>query len=104
MFRVEYWKRERRKGWEKINEQNRQAPHRRMEGDREGVMRKQNLLAQNITVLQGFGKQPPFSIFSRRAGATSTKHTKTSNPTTGSVRNPSSVGAAALSPDLCQPG
>jgi hypothetical protein len=70
---------------EKINEWNRQVPHRRMEEDRggktKGLMRKRYSLAQNITILQGFRKQPPFSIFSHGASASSTKHTKTSNYT-----------------------
>lgn len=70
----------------------------RQGGKTKGLMRKKYLLAQNITVLQGLGKQPPFSIFSHGAGATSTKPTETSNWTPRSIGNPVSVGTTALSP------
>jgi len=67
-------------------------------GKTKGLTGKKYSLAQDITVPQSFRKQPPFSIFSHRASATSTKPTKTSNRTPNSVGNPISVGAAALSP------
>ena len=56
MFRVQDRKRERREVEKKIKEWNRQVPHRRMEGERERLMRKQDSLAENITILQGIGK------------------------------------------------
>ena len=74
----------------------------RLGGKAKGLMRKMYSLAQNITVLQGFRKQPPFSIFSHRADATSTKATKTSN--SRSIGNTSNAGSTALSPYPLQPG
>ena len=73
-------------------------------GETKEPMRKKCLLAQNITVLQSFGKQPPFSIFSHRADATSTKSTETSNCIPRSIGDPISVGTTALSPYPPQPG